>query len=225
MKTDKACAILLLSCPDRRGIVATVSNFIYGHHGNIVHAAQHTTATQKIFFMRIEWELEGFDLPREEIGPAFSRVAEQFGMKWELHFTDRIPRAAFFVSRHLHCLNDLLLRHEMGELKVQIALIISNHMDPKPVADRCDIPFLYFPITPETKAAQEELEIGELRKRRIDLVVLARYMQVLTGRFVEAFPNRIINIHHSSFRPLREEIRTGRPTTAASRSSGRQATM
>jgi formyltetrahydrofolate deformylase len=197
MKTDKACAILLLSCPDRRGIVATVSNFIYGHHGNIVHAAQHTTTTQKIFFMRIEWELEGFDLPRKEIEPAFSRVAEQFGMKWELHFTDRIPRAAFFASRHLHCLNDLLLRHEMGELRVQIALIISNHMDPKPVADRCGIPFLYFPITPETKADQEELEIGELRKRRIDLVVLARYMQVLTVRFVEAFPNRIINIHHS----------------------------
>ncbi len=197
MKTDKACAILLLSCPDRRGIVATVSNFIFNHNGNIVHAAQHTTMTQKIFFMRIEWELEGFDLPRNKIAPAVGELAETFGMKWELHFTDRIPRLALFVSRHVHCLNDLLLRHQMGEIRAEIPLIISNHVELKAVAEDRGIPFLHIPITPENKDEQEERELLELRKRRIDLIVLARYMQVLTGRLIEAFPNRIINIHHS----------------------------
>jgi formyltetrahydrofolate deformylase len=197
MKTDKACAILLLSCPDQRGIVASVSNFIFQHNGNIVHADQHTTMTQKIFFMRIEWELEGFDLRREEIAPVFSRLAEKFGMRWELHFTDRRPRVALFVSRHVHCLNDILIRHQMGEIKADIPLIISNHMELKTVAEQREIPFLHFPILPETKETQEKREITELRKRKIDLIVLARYMQVLTGRFIEAYPNRIINIHHS----------------------------
>jgi formyltetrahydrofolate deformylase len=197
MKTEKARAILLLSCPDQRGIVASVSNFIFGHKGNILHADQHTTMTQRIFFMRIEWELEGFDLSRKEIGPAFGELAERFGMKWELHFTDKIPRMALFVSKHVHCLNDILLRYQMGEIRADISAIISNHQDLKQVAEQHGIAFLHFPISSENKASQEKAEILELRRRKIDFIVLARYMQVLTNRFVAAYPSRIINIHHS----------------------------
>jgi len=197
MKTEKASAILLLSCPDQRGIVASVSNFVFNHNGNIIHAAQHTTMTQKIFFMRIEWELDGFQLSREEIGPAFGRLADRFGMQWELHFTDRAPRMALFASRHIHCLNDLLLRHQLGEIKARIALVISNHEEIGRVADQFDIPFRHFPIDSRNKETQERNELKELKRLKVDLVVLARYMQVLTGRFVESYPNRIINIHHS----------------------------
>ncbi len=198
MKTEKkSCAILLLSCPDQRGIVASVSNFIFDHNGNIVHAAQHTTMTRNIFFMRIEWELDGFSLSREEIGPAFATLAKKFGMKWELHFTDRVPRMAILVSRHVHCLNDLLLRHQMGEIGAEIPLIISNHPELERVANQFDTRFMHFPIEPGSKEAQEKQELSELKKLDIDLVVLARYMQVLTRRFIRAYPNRIINIHHS----------------------------
>ncbi|MFB3926097.1 MAG: formyltetrahydrofolate deformylase [Syntrophales bacterium] len=194
---DQAHAVLLLSCPDQKGIVASVSNFIFGHNGNIIHAAQHTTATQKVFFMRIEWELEGFNLSRDEIPHAFNMLAEKFGMKWDLRFTDILPRIAIFVSRHVHCFYDLILRHQMGELRAEIPLVISNHLELRPVAEQFGLQYHYFPITPENKRQQEAKEIEVLKKNKIDLVVLARYMQVLTGEFLEFYPNRIINIHHS----------------------------
>ena len=190
-------AILLLTCPDQKGIVASVSNFIFSHSGNIVHAAQHTTETSKIFFMRIEWELNGFDIPRERIGEAFDTLARRFGMKWDLHFTDKVARMAIFVSRHLHCFYDLILRHRMGEFRAEIPLIISNHLDAKPLAESFGLNFRHYPITPENKEPQEAKEIEEVQRQGIDLIVLTRYMQVLTGRFVDLFPNRIINIHHS----------------------------
>ena len=190
-------AILLLTCPDQKGIVASVSNFIFSHSGNIVHAAQHTTETSKIFFMRIEWELNGFDIPRERIGEAFDTLARRFGMKWDLHFTDKVARMAIFVSRHLHCFYDLILRHRMGEFRAEIPLIISNHLDAKPLAESFGLNFRHYPITPENKETQEAKEIEEVQRLGIDLIVLTRYMQVLTGRFVDLFPNRIINIHHS----------------------------
>ena len=192
-----ANAILLLSCQDQKGLVYNISNFIYRHNGNIVHAAQHTSMTRKIFFMRIEWELNGFVIPREEIGLVFKHVASQFQMTWDLHFTDVIPRLAIFVSRHPHCLYDLLLRRQMGEFRAEIPLVISNHPDLQPLVEQFGIKFLYFPITPENKAAQEEEELEEIRRHDIDLIVLARYMQVLTSRFVSEYPNKIINIHHS----------------------------
>jgi len=194
---NSAHAVLLLSCPDQRGIVASVSNFIFGHNGNIVTADQHTTATRKIFFMRIEWEMEGFDLGRDEIGREFGPLAERFGMKWELHFTDVATRIAIFASRHPHCLHDLMLRRRMGELSAEIPLVISNHPDLRPVAEQFGASFLHFPITPESKREQERREIEELEKHGVDLIVLARYMQVLTNDFVDRYPHRIINIHHS----------------------------
>lgn len=194
---DRAHAILLLSCPDQRGIVASVSNFIFQHNGNIVHAAQHTAEISHIFFMRIEWELEGFTIPRGEIGAVFAPLAERFGMTWDLRFTDDVPRVAIFVSRHVYCFHDLILRRAMGEIRCEIPLVISNHLDLKPLAEHFGLPYRHYPITPEDKGQQEEREIEELRRHRVDLIVLARYMQVLTGRFVDLYRNRIINIHHS----------------------------
>ncbi len=194
---SEANAILLLSCPDQRGIVASVSNFVFQHNGNIVHAAQHTTQKSKIFFMRIEWELEGFDIRREDIGKAFSPIADRFGMTWRLRFTDYVPRVAIFVSRHVYCFHDLILRQNMGEIKCEIPIVISNHMDLKPLSEHFGLNFRYYPVTPENKEAQEEREIEELRRHGVDLIVLARYMQILTGRFVNLYRDRIINIHHS----------------------------
>jgi formyltetrahydrofolate deformylase len=190
-------AILLLTCPDQRGIVASVSNFIFHHNGNIIHAAQHTTEKTKVFFMRIEWELDGFDIPQDHIMAAFEPLAEKFNMSCSLHFTDMPQRMALFVSQHVHCFHDLILRQRMGEIKAEIALVISNHMDLKALAEHFGLKYLHIPITPENKLEQEEKEIKELKRHKIDLIVLARYMQVLSGRFVERYQNRIINIHHS----------------------------
>ena len=192
-----ANAILLLSCPDKKGIVAGVSSFIFRNGGNIVHADQHTSVGSKTFFMRIEWELNGFRIHRREIGAAIEPLARRFGMKWDLRFTDEVPRVALFVSRHVHCFHDLIMRHSMGEFRAQIPLVISNHLDLKPLARQFGLKFMHFPITPANKARQEEREIQELERHRIDLVVLARYMQVLSNAFVEAYRNRAINIHHS----------------------------
>ncbi|MCX7634289.1 MAG: formyltetrahydrofolate deformylase [Syntrophales bacterium] len=192
-----ANAILLLSCPDQKGLVYNISNFIYRHNGNIVHAAQHTSMTRKIFFMRIEWELDGFVIPREEIGMVFRHVATQFNMSWELHFTDELQRMAIFVSRHPHCLYDLILRHRMGEFRAEIPLVISNHPDLEEMVTQFGLPFIHIPITPENKQAQEQRELAILAEHKIDLIVLARYMQILSEDFVSRYPNKIINIHHS----------------------------
>jgi formyltetrahydrofolate deformylase len=190
-------AILLLSCPDRRGLVAKISNFIFNYNGNIVHADQHTSKRKKIFFMRIEWEMEGFSLGRNEIPAAFAPLAEQFEMKWKLHFTDYMPRIAVFVSQHLHCLNDLILRQRMGEFKAEIPLVISNHLDARESVEQFGLKFFHFPITEANKAKQEKLEIELLQESKIDIVLLARYMQILTAKFLKAYPDKIINIHHS----------------------------
>ena len=193
----KKHAVLLLSCPDRKGIVASISQFIYEHNGNIVHAEQYTDTEKGRFFMRIEWELEGFKLKREEIASAFSPLAQRFHMEWSLRFTDYIPNVAIFVSKTSHCLYELLLRQQSGEIVANIKLIISNHPDLRPVAENFGIPYYVFPVTPETKADVEKEEISLLQKHDIDLIVLARYMQILSPNFITYYPNRIINIHHS----------------------------
>lgn len=190
-------AVLLLSCPDRKGIVASVSQFIYEHSGNIVHAEQYTDTEKGRFFMRIEWELEGFKLRREEIPGAFSSLAHRFQMEWSLRFTDYVPNVAIFVSKASHCLYELLLRRQSGEIIANIKLIISNHPDLRPVAETFGIPYYVFPVTPQTKSAVEKEELTLLQKHHIDLIVLARYMQILTSDFIAHYPNRIINIHHS----------------------------
>lgn len=190
-------AVLLLSCPDRKGLVAKISNFIFNYNGNIVHADQHTSKRGKMFFMRIEWELKGFSLGREEIAVAFASLASQFAMKWDLRFTDYVPRMAVFVSRHLHCLNDLILRSRLGEFNAEIPLVISNHLDARDSVEKFGLNFFHFPITEQNKVRQEKLEIELLQKMNIDMVVLARYMQILSGKFLEIYPSKIINIHHS----------------------------
>ena len=190
-------AILLLSCADGKGLVAKISDFIFRHNGNIVHADQHTSKIDKLFFMRIEWELNGFALSREEIPAAFMPLAKQFNMKWDLHFTDYVPRIAIFVSRHLHCLHDLILRRHMGELGADVEAVISNHTDARDLVEQFGMKFFHIPVTEKNKEQQETLELNMLREMNIDLIVLARYMQILGGKFLTSYGKSIINIHHS----------------------------
>ncbi|MBV6436992.1 MAG: formyltetrahydrofolate deformylase [Chloroflexi bacterium] len=191
-------ATLLISCPDQRGLVAAVTQFIFQHNGNILHLDQHVDQQAAVFFMRVEWDLTGFGIARADIPTAFGlTVGNRFKMDWTLRFSDETPRMALFVSKQSHCLYDILSRWQAGEWQVAIPLIVSNHESLKPVADSFDIPFHHFAISADTKAEQERAQIDLLKAHKVEFVVLARYMQILTGQFIGAFPNRIINIHHS----------------------------
>jgi len=190
-------AILLISCLDKKGITASVTNFIFENSGNIVHADQHIDDQSNTFFMRIEWDLKGFAIARKDIVKSFEPIAKKFRMTWELSFSDQPQRVAVFVSRHLHCLYDLLIRQRSGQIACEIPLIISNHKDAGKIAKEFGIDFFEVPITKQNKKAQEKREIEILMTANIDFVVLARYHQVLTSQVINAFPNRIINIHHS----------------------------
>jgi len=195
--SDISTAVLLLSCRDRKGLVAATSDFIYQNNGNIVHADQHVDSEQGIFLQRIEWELAGFRIPREELAAAFGPIAEKLGMHWELRLSDYVPRIAIFVSKLEHCLYDLLLRHRAGEFQAEIPLVISNHPDLQPVVESFGPQYRCFPVTKQTRPTQEERQMALLEEQRIDLIVLARYMQVLGDELVARFRNRMINIHHS----------------------------
>ena len=191
-------AIIRIHCPDQKGIVARVTDFIHRNNGNVVALDQHTDRDDKRFFMRIEWELDGFALTREQIEPAFEfAIATPCKMTWRLDFSDEIPRMALFVSKMSHCLYDLLARYQGGEFKVNIPLVISNHTDLEEVVKKFGIDFVHIPVTAATKAEQEKKELEILKERQIDFIVLARYMQVLSLDFVKQYPERIINIHHS----------------------------
>jgi formyltetrahydrofolate deformylase len=194
-RTDTA--VLLLSCPDQKGLVAATSDFIYRNDGNIVHADQHVDAEAGLFLQRVEWDMAGFRIPREAIGEAFESVADKFGMSWELHFSDYVPRIAIFASKLEHCLSDLLLRSRMGEFEAEIPAVISNHPDLEAVVESFGTKYHYYPISDETKPVQEKKQLDLLEEQRVDLVILARYMQILSEDFVSRYPNRIINIHHS----------------------------
>jgi formyltetrahydrofolate deformylase len=189
-------AILLVSCPDQPGLVAKVANFIYSNGGNIIHADQHTDASAGLFLMRIEWQLDGFNLPREVIGVAWQAIAQPLNAQWELHFSDEIPRIAIWVSKQDHCLFDLIWRQRAGEFAAEIPLILSNHPNLEAIAHQFGIDYHLVPITADTKPQQEAKQLDLLRQYRIDLVVLAKYMQVLSADFIAQFP-RVINIHHS----------------------------
>lgn len=190
-------AVLLIACPDRTGIVAAVTQFIATHHGNIVDLEQHVDPEHATFLMRVEWVQEGFHLTPDQFGPAFAGVATAFAMTWELRLTARRARMALWVSREPHCFYDLLARYRSGEWAVEIPLVVSNHEVLRPLADQFGLPFHVFPITAETKAGAEAAELALMREHRIDTLVLARYMQIVGPTLVEAYPNRIINIHHS----------------------------
>lgn len=194
MKTAK----LLLHCPDKPGILAAVTDFITINKGNIVYLDQYVDREEKEFFMRIEWELENFLIPQEKVEDYFDTLyAQKYDMKYRIYFSDRKPRMAIFVSKMSHCIYDLLARYTAGEWDVEIPLIISNHPDLKHVADRFGIPFHVFPITKENKAEQEAKEMELLKENGVNFIVLARYMQVISEQMIEAYPSRIINIHHS----------------------------
>ena len=191
-------AILLVYCIDRKGIIARITEFLNKNGGNIVYLEQHVDRQDKIFFMRIEWELEGFLIPKKEIAEHFgSHIAIKYDMTWRLYFSDQRPRMAIFVSKLTHCLFDILSRYQAGEWNVEIPLIISNHETIEPVANRFDIDFKYSPRSGDKKKEQEEKDILLLEKYKIDFVVLARYMQILSEDLLNKYPNKIINIHHS----------------------------
>jgi formyltetrahydrofolate deformylase len=190
-------AILLVQCPDRKGLDAAIADFIYRHNGNILHFEQHQTDEEPYYLARIEWDLTGFQLDLKEFPDKFAPIAEKFSMKWRIALSSHKPRVAIFVSKHDHCLVDLLYRQRIGELACEIAMIISNHPDAKRDAEFYGIPYHVIPVTKENKLLAEEQELELLRKNEIDLIVLARYMQILSPDFIAHYPQQIINIHHS----------------------------
>lgn len=191
-------ATLLMHCKDQQGLVAKVTRFVAENGGNVIDLEQHVDRAEGMFFMRVNWELNGFALTPDEIGPAFeSQIAEPSGMSWQLHQHSARPRVAIFVSKLAHCFHDLLARWQSGEWDIDIPLIISNHEDMRPVAEQFGLPYYCFPITAENKIEQEAKELELLAEHDVDLIVLARYMQVISPQMIEAYPERIINIHHS----------------------------
>lgn len=191
-------AKLLLHCPDKPGILAEVTDFITVNKGNIIYLDQYVDHVENIFFMRIEWELKDFLVPKEKIEDYFETLyGQKYDMIFRLYFSDVKPRMAIFVSKMSHCLFDMLARYTAGEWNVEIPLIISNHPDLQHVAERFGIPFHLFPIAKETKEEQERKEMELLAQNNITFIVLARYMQVISEQMISAYPNKIINIHHS----------------------------
>jgi formyltetrahydrofolate deformylase len=191
-------AILLINCPDAKGLVASVSGFLYQHGANILSTDEHRDDASGQFFMRIEWDLADFGLGGETFREEFeAAVARRFQMQWRVEYSQRPLRVAVFVSKYLHCFADLLHRHKTGELPGEIALIISNHQDAAAHAGFYGIPFHYVPVQAAEKAGAEARQMALLEEQRIDLVVLARYMQVLSADFARKYRGRIINVHHS----------------------------
>lgn len=193
----KNTATLLITCPDTKGIVATIANFLHQHNANILHADQHQDAENNLFLMRVEWDLDEFNLDEASFGQHFQAIATQFSMQWQLKFSSHKPRLALMVSQYDHCLVDLLHRHKNGELACEIPLIISNHLDAEVLAKFYGIDFHHIPVKREKKAEAEAAQFKLFDDYQIDLIVLARYMQILSSNFVASYPKRIINIHHS----------------------------
>jgi formyltetrahydrofolate deformylase len=191
-------AILLIHCPDQKGIVISITEFIFKNGGNILYLDQHVDTGLQVFFMRIEWDLHDFVIADSKIGEYFETlVAKRFSMNWRLHFSDEVPRMALFVSKQAHCFYDILARYEASELQVEIPLIISNHTDMQIAAERLGIDYAHLPVTRENRAEQERKQLELLQQYKIDFIVLARYMQVLSDGFIGNYPDHIINIHHS----------------------------
>jgi formyltetrahydrofolate deformylase len=190
-------ATLLLYCADRRGLVYRIAGFILEHGGNIMHADQHQDAVLGLFFMRIEWSLGSFDLDEATFAAAFGPLAKENGFHWQIAFGRKTPSVAIFVSRYQHCLVDLLYRHQVGELPCRLAMVISNHEDARELAKFYDVPFHHVPVIAGNKVEAEKTQWALMEEAQVDLVVLARYMQVLSPAFVERYPQKIINVHHS----------------------------
>jgi formyltetrahydrofolate deformylase len=190
-------AILLISCPDRKGEVATIADFVFHHGGNILHADEHGDAESGLFLMRVEFDPRDFDIDLSEFGKHFSPIADAFQMKWRLAQSSHRPRMIILVSKYDHCLVDLLYRHQSGELACEIPLIISNHTDNQAVADFYKIPYVVVPVSRDSKISAEAHIQSLIDEHKPDFMVLARYMQILSNEFVNRYTQRIINIHHS----------------------------
>jgi len=197
MTTSSELATLLVACPDRRGIVAALAQVLYGHGANILDSDQHTDVALGMFFQRLRFDLADLQTDHATLERAIAEVSGRFSMRYRMLYAKRPKRIAIFVSRYDHCLYDLLLRHRGGELPCDIAVVVSNHPELERVAREFGVRFEQFPITPETKDAQEKRELELLESERVDLVVLARYMQILGEGIVSRFENAVINIHHS----------------------------
>jgi formyltetrahydrofolate deformylase len=200
MTVDKSrsIAILLIHCPDKQGLLALVTEFINSNNGNILYLDQHVDREEGLFYMRVEWDLANFSIPKDKLKDYFSTlIGQKNQMTFEIHFSEEKPRMAIFVSKMSHCLFDLLARYTAGEWNVEIPLIISNHPDMADVARRFDIEYYMFPVTKDNKAELEAQEIALMEKYKINFIVLARYMQIISDEFITHYPNRIINIHHS----------------------------
>ena len=193
----KETAILLLQCPVHKGLDAAIADFIYWHGGDLLHFEQYQAGIERFFLARVEWDLSSFEFDLKEFPKWFAPIAEQFSIQWRVTTSSYRPRLAIFVSKYDHCLVDLLYRHRIGELACEIPLVIGNHPDAKRHADFYGIPFHCIPVTKENKAEAERQEIELLRKNQVELVILARYMQVLSSDFVRQYPQQVINIHHS----------------------------
>lgn len=193
----KPSAVLLVSCPDQKGVVATISDFVFRHNGNILHADEHADEDSNLFLMRVEFDPKDFNISLSDFAQHFSPIAERFSMKWRLARSDYRPKMIILVSKYDHCLVDLLYRHKSGELACEIPLIISNHPDNQPIADFYRIPYVVLPVTKDNKQEAERELLRLITHQNFDFLVLARYMQVLSDQFVNQFPQRIINIHHS----------------------------
>jgi formyltetrahydrofolate deformylase len=193
----KNSAVLLVQCPDRKGLDATIAEFIFRYDGNILHFEQHQAGEERYYLARVEFDLNGFRLAMKDFDAAFAPIAHKFGMNWRIALGDRRPRVAIFVSKYDHCLVDLLYRQRNGELACDFPLIISNHPEAKRHADFYGLPFHWISVDKETKSQAEAKQLQLLAANRVDLVVLARYMQVLSADFIRQFSMPIINIHHS----------------------------
>jgi formyltetrahydrofolate deformylase len=193
----KPSSILLLSCPDQKGVVAAIAEFVFRHGGNILHADEHGDDESNLFLMRVEFDAAEFDIDFRDFTRHFSPVAEKFQMQWRLAHSNHRPRMVVMVSKYDHCLVDLLYRHRSGELRCEIPLIVSNHPDNQPIADFYRIPYVTVPVPKDDKIGAEAKILVLLKQQQPDFIVLARYMQILSNDFIAHFPQRIINIHHS----------------------------
>jgi formyltetrahydrofolate deformylase len=190
-------AILLIACPDQKGLVAAISDFVFRHNGNILHADEHADEGSNLFLMRVEFDPADFDIDRKDFAKYFSPLAEKFEMTWRLAQSSHRQKTVILVSKYDHCLVDLLYRHKSGELACEIPLIISNHPDNREIAEFYRIPYVTIPVPQDGKRPAEEMILSLLRQHAPDFIVLARYMQILSPDFVSEYPQRIINIHHS----------------------------
>ena len=193
----KNSAVILISCPDRKGVVAAISNFVFRHNGNILHADEHADGESNLFLMRVEFDSAEFDIDLADFSRHFTPIADKFEMQWRLARSNYRPKMIILVSKYDHCLVDLLYRHKSGELQCDIPLIISNHADNQPIADFYGVSYVTIPVPKDGKRQAEEKILGLLQQHNPDFMVLARYMQILSNEFVNQYPQRIINIHHS----------------------------